>query len=1302
MSKLSTFNEHFQKTLTLRNELVPVGKTLENIISSNVLINDEKRSEDYKKAKEIIDSYHRNFIEKSLSSVNVDWNDLYLYLSKKEPEDYDQKQKFLEELENILLEKRKIIVKQFEQYDLGSYTDSKSKKTKDLKFENLFKAELFDYLLPNFLKNDEDKKVIGSFNKFTSYFTGFYENRKNLYKSDPLPTAVAYRIVNENFPKFISNKNIFRVWNDNVPQFVEIAKTKLIEAHIAALNIESKFELSNFNSCLNQTGIDTYNDLIGQLNFAINLECQKDKNLCELLRKKRSLKMAPLYKQILSDKDSSFSIDEFDNDESAIKAVISFYKKMVGENCPQRTLSELLHEMSSHDLEKIFVQGKNLNSVSKNLFGGKNWSFLRDAVIEEKSKEKGFKRVIKSNSTAEELDKVLSKAEFSISFLSKVSGKDLSVEIDKFVKNQDEQLDEIKSQTWPISLKKSEEKNLIKAPLDFLLNFYRFAQSFSSNNIDKDMSFYADFDLSLRSISDVIGLYNKVRNYATKKPYTLEKIKLNFENPNLASGWSESKENDCLSIILLKEKKYFLGIFNKNNKPDFSECISQPHSSNGCYRKMRYLLFKGFNKMLPKCAFTGEVKEHFKESSDDFSLFNKDTFVSPLVITKEIFDLACSKEKVKKFQKEYEKINRTEYRQSLIKWIAFGLKFLSSYKTTSQFDLSNLKRPEEYSDLKEFYEDVDNLTYKIEFLNIKEEYVDTLVENGQLYLFEIRNKDFAKNASGTPNLHTLYFKSIFDLKNLENGIVKLNGEAEIFYRKKSLKKDDITVHREGSYLVNKVCVDPNSGKSEQIPDKIYENIYAFVNGKSRDLSKEDEVYYAKSTIKKATHEIVKDRRFTVDKFFFHCPITINYKSKDKPSKFNDKVLDFLRNNKDINIMGIDRGERNLIYATVINQNGEIVDCKTFNTIKHQSSSVNYDVDYHNKLKEREKSRKEEKRSWNSITKIADLKEGYLSAVIHEISLMMVKYNAIVVMENLNQGFKRIRCGIAERAVYQKFEKMLIDKLNYFVIKNETWTNPGGVLNGYQLTNKVSTIKDIGNQCGFLFYVPAAYTSKIDPSTGFVNLLNFNKYKNSEERRKLICSFDNVCFVQNEDLFKFSIDYGKLCPDSKVPVKKWDIFSYGTRIVKENLTSGHMKENPEFDPTEELKTLLSSSGIEYQKGQNLLETISTRVMPREFWNSLFKIFKAILQMRNSLTNSPVDRLLSPVKGKDGTFFDTDKVEGTKFEKLKDADANGAYNIALKGLLVLDKNDSVKSDKDLKNVKKISLEDWLKFVQISLRS
>lgn len=85
--------------------------------------------------------------------------------------------------------------------------------------------------------------------------------------------------------------------------------------------------------------------------------------------------------------------------------------------------------------------------------------------------------------------------------------------------------------------------------MDFLLNFYRFAKSFSSNTIDKDMSFYADFDESLSSLENVIGLYNKVRNYVTKKPYSLEKIKLNFEIPNLAEGWSKTKELANLTVI---------------------------------------------------------------------------------------------------------------------------------------------------------------------------------------------------------------------------------------------------------------------------------------------------------------------------------------------------------------------------------------------------------------------------------------------------------------------------------------------------------------------------------------------------------------------------------------------------------------------------------------------------------------------------------------------------------------------------------------------------------------------------------
>ena len=167
MSKLSTFNEHFQKTITLRNELVPVGKTLENIISSNVLINDVKRSEDYKKAKDLIDSYHRIFIEKSLSKVDIVWDDLAFCLTKKEPEDFDKKNKYQQEINKLQNEKRKKIAGIFKKFSFGVFYDDKGKESK-IKFDDLFKSTLFKYVLPNFLKNDEDKTVVRDFSEFTS------------------------------------------------------------------------------------------------------------------------------------------------------------------------------------------------------------------------------------------------------------------------------------------------------------------------------------------------------------------------------------------------------------------------------------------------------------------------------------------------------------------------------------------------------------------------------------------------------------------------------------------------------------------------------------------------------------------------------------------------------------------------------------------------------------------------------------------------------------------------------------------------------------------------------------------------------------------------------------------------------------------------------------------------------------------------------------------------------------------------------------------------------------------------------
>ena len=110
-----------------------------------------------------------------------------------------------------------------------------------------------------------------------------------------------------------------------------------------------------------------------------------------------------------------------------------------------------------------------------------------------------------------------------------------------------------------------------------------------------------------------------------------------------------------------------------------------------------------------------------------------------------------------------------------------------------------------------------------------------MVADGKLYLFQIYNKDFAPGANGTPNMHTLYWKNLFSEENLKNVVLKLNGEAELFYRPAGIKEP--VIHAKGSYLVNRITKD-----GEPIPEKIHDEIYRNANGKLESLSKEATEY----------------------------------------------------------------------------------------------------------------------------------------------------------------------------------------------------------------------------------------------------------------------------------------------------------------------------------------------------------------------------------------------------------------------------------------------------------------------------
>ena len=100
----------------------------------------------------------------------------------------------------------------------------------------------------------------------------------------------------------------------------------------------------------------------------------------------------------------------------------------------------------------------------------------------------------------------------------------------------------------------------------------------------------------------------------TRKPYSDEKIKLNFDCSTLMDGWDVNKESANLCSILLKDGKYYLAILDKNNKKIFEEC--RMIKNTDCYKKMQYKLLPDPSKMLPKVFFAKKNITFFKPSKE--------------------------------------------------------------------------------------------------------------------------------------------------------------------------------------------------------------------------------------------------------------------------------------------------------------------------------------------------------------------------------------------------------------------------------------------------------------------------------------------------------------------------------------------------------------------------------------------------------------------------------------------------------------------------------------------------------------
>lgn len=1238
------FTNLYSLQKTLRFELIPQGKTLENMKTNHIIEDDEVRAVSYKQAKKLIDEYHKAFIDKCMESYSINSKDLSEYYKL-----YKDKNKDKKDFDKVKVNLRKGISNAF---------------TKNELYKQIFSKEIITKILPTFYSDKEDTSVLDEFSRFYTYFSGYNENRKNMYVADEKSTAIAYRLINDNLPMFCENIEKFNYAKTVIGDKIKEVYDNLNE-YIQVNDIEDMFNIEYFNEVLSQRGIDVYNTIIGGKSKD---DGTKIKGLNEYINEyrqnnpsdKKISKLNMLYKQVLSNKETaSFVIDKFGSDQEVLETIDKLSVNINNEVI-NGGLENLLKNIKSYDLSKIYVKNDiSITNISQYLYD--DWNTISHGIRDDYDVNFGVPNTQKKEENKKKFLK--SKRNLSIEFLNTcTSNKENFTPVEKYFsdcivgetkkENVFEKIkrtyDEIKS-----LIKSDYENNLkedydniakIKDYLDALKELQNFIKPLVAVRFDeekdRDNKFYDELFKYWDTMLDITSVYNKVRNYVTGKPYSTSKIKINFNNPTLLNGWALGNEITNSSLLFRKNGYYYLGMINKEYNKCFEEYPS-PVDESDILEKMVYLQAADPQKDVQNMmVIDGKtVKKNGRKDGDGEN--------------RQLEEFKCKylPQNINRIRltKSYSKLSENFNKKDLVDFIDYYKSRAVEYYSDFTF---KFKKSEDYEDFGEFTNHINEQAYQIYFVNISERYINDLVEEGKLYLFQIYNKDFSEHSYGKPNLHTMYWKALFNEDNLKDVVYKLNGEAEIFYRQASIKRD---------------ITHPKNEK---------------INNKNENNPRKQSVF---------EYDLIKDKRYTEDKFQFHVPISLNFKAKGI-SKINEYVNRAIKENDNNYIIGIDRGERHLLYLSLIDSHGKIVKQYTLNDIVNENNGIEYKTDYHKLLDYKEKEREKARESWQSIENIKNLKEGYLSQVINKITDLMIKYNAIVVLEDLNFGFMRGRQKF-EKQVYQKFEKMLIDKLNYLVKKDINENEPGGLLHAYQLTNEFESFKKLGKQSGFLYYIPAWNTSKMDPVTGYVNFFYYVKYESEKSSKEFFKKFDNIKFNAERNYFEFDIDYSKFGNKAEGAKQKWTLCSYGDRVKSfRNPEKNSQWDSVEINITDCIKELLEQNNVDY-KSEQLQEDI-LKITGKDFWEKFTNLFKLVIQMRNSITGTTTDYIISPVADENGEFFDSRKqIEGLP----KDADANGAYNIARKGLWVIKQIKATPDDK-LKNIKlAVSNKEWLEFIQ-----
>lgn len=1290
---MKQFTNLYQVSKTLRFELQPIGKTAETfkqwleelsteavVDNNNLFAKDQGIKDAYSIIKPIMDKLHEQFIEMSLLSEVAKEIDFSQYF-----EAY-QERNVSEKLEAELREqigKTYIVAGLFFTKEISDAIGKDFKIKKDKPYECLTDAKMTYYLSAKSQElakqNDIDEKKLAmhieQFKGFWGYLTGFNQNRENYYEvKKEASTAVATRIVHENLPTFCDNilrfekrkeeyLNIFQFLKDNERE-TKIKNAQGEEVEIEPI-AETFFQIEYFNKCLSQSQIEEYNRIICNLNYLVNLYNQARQGEDGF---KKIDEFETLYKQIGCGKKKTYF--ETLQDTSELKDLLQ-KARIAGDSMFNKesskteinTVPEFIKFLQECDnWQGIYMSSAAINKISNLYFA--NWHSIKDKLKEAKANacitydkkreepiklrdavelselfdvlnteqsEHFFKDSLFKNDETNEYRGVLDKALKPSQNLIKLLCHDIKHNIEAFLEDSDKivALEKFKDESNP----SGEEDKAIKQIKDWLdaaigamriVRYFAVRKSKMKGSIPNVTMEQALGNLLYCEEAPWFKWYDLVRNYLTKKPQDdakENKMKLNFGTSSLLGGWSDGQEMNKAATLLKYEDEMYLCILKTKNVFDTSKKdnpIYNVASSNASRLILRNLKFQ----TLAGKGFLGEYKVSYGEMGQSDP-------VKAIQCLQKIIE--------ERYVKKYPLLEKF---------------VVNRYDDKSLFD-------------KEIKEAL-NECYVCEFVPIDWNLVTEKQNNTELFLFKIHSKDYKSNATGKRDLQTMYWEDVLS----DGSKHQLCAGAEIFMRKPVAKESPVR-HRVGSKIVNKRDKDGNT-----IPEQIYREIYAYANGKTKDISTEARMYIdeKRAIIKDVKHDIDKDKRFYGEtKFMFHCPIKLHFEAKDPKYAFaevNAKITESLHQSNNLNYIGIDRGEKHLVYSCTIDQDGKILKCNHHDNING--------TDYVQKLEAVADERIIAKKNWQAQNRIKDLKNGYISHVVHRLVEETIKDGGIIsphayiVLEDLNTEMKRGRQKI-EKQVYQNLELALAKKFNFVVDKNAEPGELGSVSQALQLTPPVSNYQDIEGkkQFGVMLYTRANYTSITDPATGWRKTIYIKNGKEEDIRNEILDKFRDFGFDGKDYFFEYvevhaghtwrmySGKDGKPLPrfqNNKQMIDDKNVW------VPEQINVVDIIDHlfAKFDKSKSFKEQLDQ-GVELTKIDGRCETA---------WQSLRYALNMIQQIRNSgLKNEDDNFLFSPVRNDKGEHFDTRNHQNNgELSLIVDADANGAFNIARKGLIM----------------------------------